>query len=114
MLRYQVLVAVMSMSLVVFLGHAMADGPSAGHGGIKVAQVSFIDRALNLIQLSDGMELRAPDQHMLANLKIGEWVKVDFVEDGDRTVINSIEAARADEIPGPTPEAIGGITNHRT
>jgi len=29
-------------------------------------------------------------------------------------VINSIEAAQADEIPGPTPDAIGGITNHRT
>ena len=51
---------------------------------------------------------------MLAGLKIGEWVKVDFVADGDRAVINSIEAARVDEIPGPTPTAIGGITNHRT
>jgi len=114
MLRYQVLVAVMSLSLVGAVGHAMADGPDGGYGGAKVAQISFIDRALNLIQLSDGMELRAPDQHMLANLKIGEWVKVDFVSDGARVVINSIEAARPDEIPGPTPTAIGGITNHRT
>jgi hypothetical protein len=56
------------------MGHAMADGPSGGYGGVKVA--------LNVIQLSDGMELRAPDQHMLTNLKIGEWVKVDFVADG--------------------------------
>src|SRR5207245_6364676 len=104
--RIHVLMAVMSLSLVVSVSHAMADGPSAVHSGLKVAQVSFIDRALNLIQLSDGMELRAPDQHMLANLKIGEWVKVDFVEDGDRTLINSIEAAQADEIPGPTPDAI--------
>ena len=51
---------------------------------------------------------------MLAGLTIGEWVRVDFVADGDRAVINSIEAAQADEIPGPTPTAIGGITNHRT
>ena len=112
--RIHVLMAVMSLSLVVSVGHAMADGPSAVHSGLKVAQVSFIDRALNLIQLSDGMELRAPDQHMLAGLTIGEWVRVDFVADGDRAVINSIEAAQADEIPGPTPTAIGGITNHRT
>jgi hypothetical protein len=112
MLRYQVLVAVMSLTLVVSMGHAMADGPSGGYGGVKVARVSFIDRALNLIQLSDGMELRAPDQHMLTNLKIGEWVKVDFVADGDRVVINSIQAAGTDEIPGPAPTAIGGISNH--
>jgi hypothetical protein len=49
---------------------------------------------------------------MLANLAIGEWVKVDFVSDGDRTMINSIEPAPADEIPGPVPTAIGGISNH--
>ncbi len=111
--RFHVLMAVMSLSLVVSVGHALADGPSGGYGGAKVAQVSFIDRALNLIQLSDGMELRAPDQRMLANLRIGEWVKVDFVSDGDHVMINSIAPAQADEIPGPVPTAVGGsITNH--
>ncbi len=114
MLRYQVLVAVMSLSLVGAVGPALADGPGAGYGGEKVAQISFVDRALSLVQLSDGMELRAPDQRMLANLKIGDWVKVDFVSDGGRVMINSIEAAQPGEIPGPTPTAIGGITNHRT
>jgi hypothetical protein len=113
MRRFQVLMAVISLGLVVSVGHAMADGPGAGYGGMKVAQISFIDRALNLIQLSDGMELRAPDQRMLANLKIGEWVKVDFVSDGSRVMLNSIEPAQADEIPGPVPSAVGGsITNH--
>src|SRR5947209_17817938 len=99
--RIHVLMAVMSLSLVVSVSHAMADGPSAAHSGMKVAQVSFVDRALNLIQLSDGMELRAPDQHMLAGLKIGEWVKVDFVADGDRAVLYSFEAGRAVYITGP-------------
>ena len=112
MRRFQVLMAVISFPLVVSVGHALADGPSNGYGGEKVAQISFINRALNLIQLSDGMELRAPDQRMLANLAIGEWVKVDFVSDGDRAMINFIEPAPADEIPGPTPTAIGGISNH--
>jgi hypothetical protein len=113
MRRFQVLMAVISLGLVVSAGHAMADGPGAGYGGMKVAQIRFIDRALNLIQLSDGMELRAPDQRMLANLKIGEWVKVDFVSDGSRIMLNSIEPAQADEIPGPVPSAVGGsITNH--
>ena len=112
MRRFQVLMAVISFALVVSVGHALADGPGNGYGGEKIARISFIDRSLNLIQLSDGTELRAPDQRMLANLAIGEWVKVDFVSDGDRTTINFIEPAPADEIPGPVPTASGGITNH--
>jgi hypothetical protein len=114
MRRFQVLMAIISLGLVVSVGQALADGPGNGYGGMKVAQIRFIDRPLKLIQLSDGMELRAPDQRMLANLRVGEWVKVDFVSDGDRVMLNSIEPARADEIPGPVPTAIGGISNHRT
>ena len=45
---------------------------------------------------------------MLTNLTIGEWVKVDFVSDGDRVVLNSIAPARADEIPTPAPPTPGG------
>src|SRR4030095_13461208 len=110
MRRFQVLMAVISLGLVVSVDHAMADGPGAGYGGMKVAQISFIDRALNLIQLSDGMELRAPDQRMLANLKIGEWVKVDFVSDGSRVMLNSIEPAGPDEVPGAAPSVRRGRT----
>lgn len=110
MRRFQVLLAVISLGLVVSIGHALADGPGAGFSGMKVAQVSFIDRALNLIQLSDGMELRAPDQRMLTDLAIGEWVKVDFVSDGERVMLNSIAPAQLDEIPGsaPAPATVGG------
>jgi hypothetical protein len=113
MYRFQVLLAIVSLGLVVSVGHALADGPGAGFSGVKVAQVSFIDRALNLIQLSDGMELRAPDQRMLANLAIGEWVKVDFVSDGERVMLNSIAPAGPDEIPfsAPAPMAVGGNPN---
>ena len=55
------------------------------------------------------MELRAPDPRMLANLTIGEWVKVDFVSDGGRVVLNSIQPARRDEILGAT--STGGTMN---
>lgn len=105
--RFQVLLAIVSLGLVVSVGHALADGPGAGFSGEKVAQVSFIDLALNLIQLSDGMELRAPDQRMLTNLVVGEWVKVDFVSDGERVMLNSIAPAPPDEIPAAT----GGNAN---
>jgi len=110
MRRFQILLAVVSLGLVVSVGHALADGPSAGFSGVKVAQVSFVDRALNLVQLSDGMELRAPDQRMLTNLTIGQWVKVDFVSDGDRVMLNSVAPARPDEIPAraTVPATAGG------
>jgi hypothetical protein len=113
MRKARVLMAVIALGLAVSVGHALADGPGAGYSGAKVAQIKFLDPKLNLVQLSDGMELRAPDRNMLTNLKVGEWVKVDFVADGGgRAVINEIEAAQPDEIPGPTPTAIGGISNH--
>jgi len=113
MRKARVLMAVIALGLAVSVGHALADGPGAGFSGAKVAQIKFLDPKLNLVQLSDGMELRAPDRNMLTNLKVGEWVKVDFVSDGgERAVINEIEAAQPDEIPGPTPTAIGGNSNH--
>jgi hypothetical protein len=114
MRRFQALLTVMSLvvslGLVVLVGHALADGPSAGSSGIKIAQVHFVDPKLGILQLSDGMELKAPDQRVLSNLKIGEWVKVDYVTDFDHTVLNSIAPARPDEIPSasPAPATTGG------
>ena len=112
MRKARVLMAIIALGLAVSVSQALADGPSAGFSGVKVAQIKFLDPKLNLVQLSDGMELRAPDRNMLVNLKVGEWVKVDFVSDGQRAVINEIESARPDEILGPTPTALGGISNH--
>ena len=117
MRRFQVLLTVMSLvvslGLVASAGRALATGPGAGSSGIKVAQVHFVDPQLRILQLSDGMELKAPDPRMLANLKIGEWVKVDYVTDDDRTVLNSIAPARPDEIPSasPAPAPSGGSPN---
>ena len=112
MLRLQVMSVVILLALVAPVGYALADGPSAGFGGEKVAQVSFIDRKLNLIHLSDGTELRAPDQHMLDGLTVGEWVRVDFVSDGERIVLNNIAPARPDEIPTSVPVSTPGSPSH--
>jgi hypothetical protein len=113
MRRFQVLLTVMAFGLLVSAGHALADGPGAGSSGVKVAQVHFVDPQLKILQLSDGTELRAPDQRMLTNLTIGEWVKVDYVSDAERTVLNSIAPARLDEIPSatPAPATAGGSPN---
>ena len=112
MRKARVLMAIIALGLAVSVGHALADGPSAGFSGAKVGQIRFLDPARGIVQLSDGMELRAPSGQMLADLRVGQWVKVDFVSDGERVVINEIEAAQPNEIPGPPPTALGGISNH--
>ncbi len=113
MRRFQVLLTVMAFGLLVSAGQVLASGHSAGSSGVKIAQVHFVDPQLKILQLSDGMELKAPDQRMLTNLKIGEWVKVDYVTDDDRTILNSIAPARPDEISGasPAPATAGGSPN---
>src|SRR5262245_14220526 len=112
MFRLQVLSVVILLVLVVPVGYALADGPGAGYGGEKMAQVSFIDRKASLIHLADGTELRAPNQHMLDGLTVGEWVVVDFVSDGDRTVLNTIAPARPDQIPTSVPASTPGNPTH--
>ena len=111
MRRFQILVLAVSLTLIAPVGHALADGPGAGYSGVKIAQVSFIDRALSLIQLSDGMELKAADPQMLAGLKVGEWVKVDFSSDGARNVVNSVRLARPDEVSLLSPAISGDVAS---
>ena len=111
MRRFQVLMVIVSLALIVPVGHVLAKGPGAGYSGVKIAQISFIDRSLSLVQLSDGMELRAPDQRMLTDLRVGDWVKVDFASDGARAVINSVRPAQPDEISLRAPAMRDGIAN---
>jgi hypothetical protein len=112
MRRFQVLMVIVSLALIVPVGHVLAFGPGAGYSGVKIAQISFIDRSLSLMQLSDGMELRAPDQRMLTDLRVGDWVKVDFfASDGAHAVINSVRPAQPDEISLRAPAMRDGIAN---
>jgi hypothetical protein len=57
------------------------------------------------------MELKAPDREMLAGLKVGEWVKVDFSSDGARNVVNSVRPARADEVSVLSPAMSEDVAN---
>jgi hypothetical protein len=63
------------------------------------------DHAAGVLQISDGTELKVYDPRMLTNLKIGEWVKVDYVSDGAHTVLNSSAPASADEISAAAARA---------
>ena len=109
MRRFQILMLAVSLALIAPVGHALADGPGAGYSGVKIAQVSFIDRALSVVQLSDGMELKAPDVRMLSDLTVGEWVKVDYSSDGVRNVVNSVRPARPDEVSVLSPAMSGDV-----
>ncbi len=110
--RCQILVTLLALSVAVSVGDAVADGPGSEHAGVKVGRVGFIDRALNLVQLDDGTELRTTDARLLQTITEGEWVKVDFTYDGDKNMVNSIEPAEPDTPLGAIPGAVDGITSH--
>jgi len=92
-----------ALGLALVAGVARADGPGGGYGGQDIGAISYINRAQNLVVLTDGAEFRATDSRMLDNLKEGDLVKVDFTNDGSRSVINSIGPADADSITGASP-----------
>ena len=88
-MRYPTLVATMAAGLALSFGAAMAGGPDSW-AVREVGTILFIDRAANIVQLDNGTELHTTDPRMLANLKEGSRVLVDFVHDDDRNELNSI------------------------
>ena len=102
----------LALGLTLVGGAAFADGDEGGYSGEDIGTVSFIDRPLSLIILSDGAEFRAPDPAMLNNLKEGDLVKVDFMNNGERAYINSIAPATADDVPGASPASEVGEHLH--
>jgi hypothetical protein len=87
-----------ALGVTLLAGHAAAGGPDGGYAVREDATVRFIDRQLNLVQLDDGTEVYTTDARMLQNIQEGMRVTVDFVYDGDRNELNSIEPATP-----PTP-----------
>src|SRR6267142_7282622 len=106
-MRYQVMLATMALGVAMSFGHAVADGGDDSYGAREVGTVRFIDRALNLIQLEDGTELRTTDARMLKNIKEGMRVTVDFTNDGSRNEINTIAPVTADSQVDVSPTAGG-------
>jgi hypothetical protein len=91
----------MALGVAVSVGPAMADGPDGGSAGR--------DRAATIVQLTDGTELHTMDPRMLANLKEGTLVLVDFVHTEDnRNELNSITAvAPGASVDAPDATAFG-------
>ena len=89
-MQYRTLVATMAAGLALSFGTAMAGGPDSGSAVREVGTIRFIDRAANIVQLDNGTELYTTDPRMLANLKEGSLVLVDFVHEYDRNELNSI------------------------
>ena len=110
--KHRVVLTTLALVMAVWVGPAVADGPGDSYGAEKLGTVRFLDRAMNLLQLDDGTELRTPDSRLLRDIREGMRVKVDFTHDGDRNVLNSIEPLGADASAGAAPTTVGGITNH--
>ena len=92
MLRHM-LVALVAIGGLLVAGAATA-GPGAGqYGGQLVGQVTAINRAQNLLVLDNSTELRATDPRVLADLREGMRVKVDFEARGSIKLINEIWSA---------------------
>ena len=110
MKKYQLALATMAL-VVASVGPVLADGPGAEYGAQTMGTVKFIDRKLNLIQLTSGLELRTTDSRLLKDIHEGMQVNVDYTA-GDRNMINSIEPA-TDETPvGVRPTGVGGSGYH--
>ena len=112
MRRSRIILAALVLGTVVSRGQAAADGPGDMYGAEAVGTVRFLDRAMNLIQLNDGTELRTTDARLLRGIHEGMSVKVDFTHSADRNELNSIEPTGSDTTVGASPTATGGISNH--
>ena len=107
-MRYRALLATMVLGVAVSFGPAMAGGPDAGSAGREVGTISYIDRAADIVQLTNGTELHTMDARMLASLKEGMRVLVDFVQTNDRNELNSITpVAPGAAVDAPEASAFG-------
>ena len=101
-----------ALGLALVAAPARADGPGSAYDGKEIGTIRYVDRAQNLVILSDGNEFHATDPRMLSNLQEGELVKVDFTHDNDRSIINSIAPADADSSDGAIPGSEAGPHEH--
>ncbi len=92
--------AVASVAIVAsIVGGVRADVPEPGYRGHAIGTIRSIDRADNVVTMTDGLRLRAPDAHVLEDLREGDLVKVDFAHESGGWVIRTIEGALADTEP---------------
>src|SRR6516225_2616926 len=90
-----------TLGMAVFFGHGIAAALDDTLARGEVGTVRFIDRAANIIQLDHGTELHTTDPRLLASLKEGMQVLVDFVHtDGDRNELRGTILRNAGGSPG--------------
>ena len=80
----------MALGMAVSLGHAVA-GPGDWGGRVE-GTVRFVDRQLNLIELDNGTDYYTTDTRLIANIREGMKVEVEYAPaDDNRRLINTIE-----------------------
>jgi hypothetical protein len=111
MKKYQVALATIAL-VVASAGPVLADGPGGEYGAEQMGTVRFIDRKLNLVQLTSGLELWTSDSRLLNDIHEGMQVKVDYTGGGGQNVINSIEPVADESAIGVRPTGVGGSGYH--
>ena len=111
MKKHRAVALTLTLGVALVAGPALA-GPGTQYAGQEIGKIRYIDRAQNLVQLDDGMQLYATDQKMLDGLREGELVKVDFSFNGERAYLNSIAPPTADDNASTGVSTQGGVKQH--
>jgi hypothetical protein len=111
MLRH-ITIAIAVLGALSSASAATAGTAGSDYGGQLVGTVTSVDRAQNLLVLDNFTVLRGTDQRMLASLRDGERVKVDFVVQNGTKLIQEIGPAASDATSGVTPTTEGGTKTH--
>jgi predicted phage tail protein len=104
--------AVAAIGALLFAGAATAGLAGSDYGGQLAGKVTSVNRAQNLLVLDTSTTLRATDPSMLAKLREGELVTVDFEVRNGTKLINEIRPAAPDTTVGVSPSGVGGIKQH--
>ena len=111
MLRH-ITIATAAIGALCCAGTATAGLAGGDYGGQLAGKVTSINRAQNLLVLDTSTTLRATDPNMLAKLREGEFVTVDFEVRNGTKLINEIRPASPDSTLGVTPSGVGGTKQH--
>src|SRR5262249_17553399 len=104
------LIVATTAGVVLLIGVAVAGAgaPAPDYRGHAIGTIRSIDRADNVVTMSDGLRLRAGDGQMLDDLREGDLVKVDFAHERGGWVIRAIEGAYAEGDPAGKGGGGGG------
>jgi hypothetical protein len=91
MLRSMLMVTLLlAATLSLAKSTSWAHGAGSENAGQVVGTVRAVYKAQGLVRLTNGTEFRATDPRQLDQVHEGMTIKIDYMQTGERKVINSI------------------------